>query len=156
MLNKILAPILVFNLLCPASVFAQDTGEAQPQYTHLSEGDAAPFDGTLFNPVATAQLIAEHQFAMSGCDLRVEYEIAKLDAQYQLQIESLLIGSNAQNERLNLLIEAKDLEIETYREMALERPNRNSHWWAIGGFVLGAAASIGIFHVSVGIAHEQK
>ena len=65
MLNKILAPILTFSLLFPAHVFAQDSDQEEPMYTHLSEGDAAPFDGTLFNPAATAQLITEHQFYMS-------------------------------------------------------------------------------------------
>jgi len=151
MLNKFLAQILTFSLVFSTPVFAQDSEEA-PKYTHLSQGETAPFAGTLFNPSATARLIAEHQFSMSDCDLRVEYELAKLDAKYQLQIDSLKIGYNAQNDRLSSLLEIKEEEAETYRTMALKQPNKNSHWWAISGFVVGTAASIGIFYAATEIA----
>jgi len=155
MLNKIIAQILCCTLLVYSPAYAQDNSSDVPKYTHLELGEPAPFAGTLFNPVATAQLITEHQYSMSECDLRVEYELAKLEARYTLQIDSLNASANAQNERLNLLIEAKELEIDTYREMALEQPNKNNDWWLLGGTVAGIGLSLGVFFATNQIVNSQ-
>ena len=151
-MRKLAAVYMAISLAFPATAHTQETPSNEALFTHLEQNDPAPFAGTLFNPIAAAELIAEHQYSLTDCDLRIEFEIDKLEARYQLQIESLNASANAQNERLNLLLEAKDLEIDTYREMALEQPNKNNHWWLIGGFVTGAAASIGIFHAATQIA----
>ena len=144
MLNKIVSIAL---FLC-APAYADDT----PQYTHLEIGDEAPFAGTLFNPAATATLIAESQFNMSECDLRVEYEVERTSARYQLQLDLLQASYDSLDERHNLLMDIKNEEIDTYRSLALERPNKNNHWWLAGGFVAGTLASIAIFYASTEIA----
>ena len=56
MRNKIIAQILSLGLIFPAPIFAQEAEE--PRFTQLEQGEEAPFAGTLFNPSATAKLIA--------------------------------------------------------------------------------------------------
>ena len=136
MLNK----IMIIALILCAPAHADDT----PQYTHLDLGQEAPFAGTLFNPAATATLIAESQFNMSDCDLRVEYEVGRAEARYQLQLDLLQISYDSLNERHNLLMDIKNQEIETYRSMALEQPNKNNHWWLAGGVVAGVSLTLGV------------
>ena len=102
MLNRITAQILSFTLLFPATVFAQEVEE--PKFTNLKQGECAPFDGTLFNPPATAQLITENRYAMTECDLRVEYEIKKTQAEMNLQIETLQICMDFLNQITNNLL----------------------------------------------------
>ena len=41
-------------------------------------------------------------------------------------------------------MDIKQQEIDTYRGMALERPNRNNHWWLAGGVVSGIGLTIGV------------
>ena len=149
-LNRITAQILSFTLLFPATVFAQEVEE--PKFTNLKQGECAPFDGTLFNPPATAQLITENRYAMTECDLRVEYEIKKTQAEMNLQIETLQISWEALSEKHNLLMDIKNNEINTYREMALDQPNKNNHWWLAGGVVVGIGLSLGTFYAATEIS----
>jgi hypothetical protein len=90
MLSRILVLIITFSLTFPAHLFAQDT-EEEPQFTQLQEGESAPFAGTLFNPTATAQLIAEREFRLTDCDLRVNYEINLLTARHELEYNLLQV-----------------------------------------------------------------
>jgi hypothetical protein len=76
----------VIGLLLLSSALAQDA-----QYTQLEAGEQAPFAGYLFNETATAELIVEKQFAMTECDLRTEFEISRIRAEYDLQIRSVAI-----------------------------------------------------------------
>jgi hypothetical protein len=61
----------------------------------------------------------------------------------QFQIDSLQISYDSLDERHNLLMEIKNDEIDTYRELALEQPNKNNHWWMAGGVVAGIGLTLG-------------
>ena len=143
--------MLSFILFLPTPVLAQES-EEEPMYTHLEPGDTAPFAGTLFNGAATSELITRNQYSLTECDLRVEYEVVKARSGIQLQLDSLQISYDAQTERMNLIFEIKDQEIDTYRQMALEQPNKNNHWWLAGGVVAGIGLSLGVFYTATNIA----
>ena len=134
--------IFIFSLAFPADLFAQ---EEEPQFTQLEIGDTAPFAGTLFNPTATAQLIAEREFRLTDCDLRVNYEINMLTAKRDLEYNLLQVRYDSLEERSTALSNLRDQEIADLQEVIRKHPNRNSHWFFAGGFVIGVAASIGIF-----------
>ena len=89
---------------------------------------------------------------MTECDLRVEYEIKKTQAEMNLQIETLQISWEALSEKHNLLMDIKNNEINTYREMALDQPNKNNHWWLAGGVVVGIGLSLGTFYAATEIS----
>jgi hypothetical protein len=131
-------------MLSAAPAFAQDA----PRYTHLEEAEAAPFAGTLFNPSATAQLLADNQYSFEECDLRVEYEIARTTATMQFQIDSLQISYDSLDERHNLLMDIKNNEIDTYRELALQQPNKNNNWWLAGGVIVGIGLTLGTLNAA--------
>ncbi len=145
MLNKVMAFCLSANLVFAPVAIADDE---QPKFTHLEQGAAAPFAGTLFNPAATAQLIAEGQFNMSECDLRVEYECGIVYAERQLQLDILQARYDSLDERHTLLMDIKQAEIDTYREMAIQQPNKNNHWWLAGGVVTGIGLTLGVLFAS--------
>ena len=150
MSNRLTAQILSFTLLFPATIFAQETED--PKFTNLKQGECAPFDGTLFNPPATAQLITENRYAMTECDLRVEYKIKKTQAEMNLQLDTLQISYESLSEKHNLLMDIKNSEIDIYREMALNQPNKNNHWWLAGGVVVGIGLSLGTFYAATEIS----
>ena len=89
MLSRVLVLVVIFSLF-PAELFAQEA-EEEPQFTQLQEGEPAPFAGTLFNPTATAQLIADREFRLTDCDLRVNYEINLLTARRDLEYNLLQV-----------------------------------------------------------------
>lgn len=143
-LNKAFASVITFSLVLTPVALADET----PQYTHIDVGESAPFTGTLFNPAATATLIAESQFSMSDCDLRVEFEKSRVEARYQLDIDMLQASYDSLDERHSLLMGIKDQEIETYRTMAIDQPNKNNHWWLAGGIMTGIGLTLGVLFAS--------
>ena len=150
MWNKLITQMLSFALFLCSPAHAQDA-EEEPMFTHLEQGETAPFAGTLFNPPATAQLITSHQYSLTECDLLVEYEVAKARSEIQLQLSVLQIGYDSLNEKHTLLMDIKNDEINTYREMSLKQPNKNNHWWLAGGAVAGIGLSLGVFYAAADI-----
>ena len=149
MKNKIIAQMLTFGLVFPAPIFAQGLEEAK--YTHLDAGEIAPFTGTLFNPLALSQLITDNEFSIEECDLEIEYQVSKARNEMQLQLDSLQISYDALEEKHQLLMDIKNSEIDTYREMALDQPNKNNQWWLVGGVVVGIGLSLGTFYATTNI-----
>ena len=149
MKNKIIAQILTFGLVFPAPLFAQELEE--PKYTHLDSGELAPFTGTLFNPTALAQLIADSQFSAEECDLQIEYEVSKARTEMKLQLDTLQVSYDALEEKHQLLMDIKNSEINTYRAMALDQPNKNNQWWLAGGVVVGIGLSLGTLYATTNI-----
>jgi hypothetical protein len=45
-------------------------------------------------------------------------------------------------------MEIKNDEIDTYRELALEQPNKNNHWWMAGGVVAGIGLTLGTLYAA--------
>ena len=152
MLSRILVLIVIFSLF-PAELFAQ---EEEPQFTQLEEGEPAPFAGTLFNPTATAQLIADREFRLTDCDLRVNYEINLLTARHELEYNLLQVRYDSLEERTTALSQLKDQEIADLQEMVRKHPNRHSHWFFAGGFVAGAITSIAIFFAAREISQGSQ
>jgi hypothetical protein len=151
MLSRILVLIAIFSLF-PVDLLAQE----EPQFTQLEEGEPAPFAGTLFNPTATAQLIADREFRLTDCDLRVNYEINLLTARRDLEYNLLQVRYDSLEERSTALSGLKDQEIIDLREAVRKHPNRHSHWFFAGGFVAGAIASVAIFFAAREISQGSQ
>ena len=116
---------------------------AEPTFTTLKEGEEAPFDGRLFNSEAVAKLIVDKRFEGKQCELRVEYEVDLMRAKEQYRYDILLAKSEADDMRLNELITIREDENFYLREQI--KPSYNG-WWLAGGFIAGAATSIGIMY----------
>ena len=95
-----------------------------------------------FNAPALSQILVESQYSFDECDLRIEFEKNLIAADYQLRLDTLQAGYDSLSERHDLLMSIKNDEIETYRGMALERPNKNNHWWLAGGVVTGIVVTV--------------
>ena len=115
----------------------------EPSFTPVQEGDVVPFDGRLFNDAAVAKLLVDKQFEGKQCELRVDYEVGLMRTKEQYKYDILLAKSEAADIRLNDLIIIRDEELKFLRKQY--EPSKN-HWWVAGGFILGAATSIGIMH----------
>ena len=132
-------------LLFLSSALAQDA-----QYTQLEAGELAPFAGYLFNETATAELIVEKQFSMSECDLRVDFEVNRISAEYDLQLSLSEIRATAEQEKLNFLLTETQNELDTYIENAARKPN--THLWFAGGMTAGIVTSVAIFYAATEIS----
>ena len=115
----------------------------EPQFTNLKEGEEAPFDGRLFNGAAVAKLITDNQYKDLECEVKVEYELNKTLVKKQYEFDIMKAELTSRNELLKEINEIRNDEIEELRKSY--KPAK-PYLWLTGGFILGSAASIAIFH----------
>jgi len=132
----------VFSFLFLLIVIPDAYGE-EPVFTPVQEGDIVPFDGRLFNDAAVAKLLVDNQFEGKQCELRIDYEVGLMQTKEQYKYDILLAKSEAADMRLSDLINIRDEELKFLRKQY--EPSKN-HWWVGGGFIVGAATSIGIMY----------
>ena len=120
---------------------AEDVG----RFTIMSHNESAPFEGVLFDPIATADILTARSFTLEECDLRTNHELDKKEAEFLLERENFNIRYDALEEEYDLIIEQKDLEITQLRESLLKQSPRNNWWWAAGGAIAGVAITYGAY-----------
>ena len=118
-------------------------GSEEAKFTNLKQGEVAPFDGRLFNDPAVSKLIVDHQFRDLECKIRVDFEIGQANAASQYKYDLLYARSESSDQKYQEIISIRDQHIQSLEKYV--RPS-NAHWWAIGGFTVGAGAAIGIVY----------
>ena len=149
LLNKIVAIILLVSF--PAIVFANDLPKIKP----MNKGEVAPFSGVLFNSSAVAQSIAEKEYNAEQCRLRIDHLEQREKAKCDLLVSTVKVEVDFLQQKYNSILKIKDEEIDRFQKLALERPNKNSHWWFAGGIVAGIVTSIAIFYAAVEIRENN-
>ena len=121
---------------------------ADPQFTDLEEGEAAPFAGKLFNYEAVSELIVGKEIADEECVLKTQYELHLQAAQHQLELEKFQIQYDGLQERYDAINLIKDDEITRLQDLIGKHPNRRNAWMFAGGVAAGVATSIGIMYAT--------
>ena len=115
------------------------------KFTFIQAGEPAPFTGTLFDPEATARLLANNKFLKEEYDLKLGFELEKQKAQYELKIDQLNITIDTERERFETTLNIKNTEIEQLNKIIAKKPGKNALMWGIiGGFVVGVGATVGL------------
>ena len=140
--------ILSSLIFVSATGFAQTTTSTTGKFTFLKKGVVAPFEGTLFDPVATAKILAEREMAEKDCLLKSKYEKDLVDAECKREVDLLSSALEIEKRKNNLIVSAQQEEIETLRKLA--KGSDNTLWTAIG-FAAGAATSVAIFFAAAQI-----
>jgi len=148
-LIKTLSLIIFLNIFICSVSFAQTTTSTTGKFTILNKGATAPFAGTLFDPVATAKILAEKEMQEQRCKADSKYEKDLLNAACKRETDLLKSELEIEKKKNNLIVSAQQEEIEVLRNLA--KGSDNTFWVAIG-FVAGAATSIAIFFAAVEIA----
>ena len=143
--------IFVLCSLVAFPVFAQeDLGSGKA--TTLKKDQPAPYDGTLLDPVAVATILAAREYAQKQCDLDKSLSLAKQQAKYELDVNSLKIERDTIKEKYQIVMEIKNQEINRLTDV-LSKNDKANNWkyvWFIGGVILGAATTIGISYAIIG------
>jgi len=116
---------------------------AEPQFTQLTEGEAAPFAGRLLNEEAIVKIAVEDKFKVQQCDLQIDYEKQKLESLQKFEIEKVKIELNAKNDILENKISLRDDRIKDLE--SLSKPIKPVYYVA-AGFLVGAGSTIGILY----------
>ena len=113
--------------------------------TSLNIGDPAPFSGILLDSTAAAKSIVDRRYSELRYELKLDLEIKRLSADYELKLGNLQFRYDGLDNRHTNILQIKDTEIDRLQEIIKDRPNDYSQWWAAGGFIVGAVLSVAIF-----------
>ncbi len=115
------------------------------------KGESVPFDGTLLNQEAVAEMLVKLNSSQKICELKLKEEAEIQKSNCNLAVDKLKIANDfeiavykSQNNFLR-----KQIDLST-RE--LERKNVATEWWFVGGFVLGALTALGSGYIASKIA----
>jgi len=136
-------------MLVSSDVVAQTSTSTTGKFTHLQAGQEAPFDGTLFDPVAVAKILTDRQTAKRKCEIDLEYNKKLLEAECERDTGLLKSELDIEKKKYDLIVNAQREEISTLRELA---KGSDSTLWATIGFALGAVTSVAIFFAAVKVS----
>ena len=141
-LKRITKVLLCLTLCLPIPA------QAAPQFTLLGKNQMAPFKGALFNPEAIAEVLAKSQFVKEEYELKLGYEIEKQKLEYVLAIDTLNLHIASLKEEHEVVVGAKDKEIDDLHKLIKNHSPATNVWWALGGGAIGVATTAFIVHVA--------
>ncbi len=132
--------LLVFILICCENAEASDG-----KFTFIQQGRQAPFTGTLFDPTATAKIMANRKFLKEEYELKLGFELQKRQKQFDLDLSQIKITLDTEREGFQKTLEVKNKEIEQLNRIIAKKPGTNALLWGIiGGFAVGVGTTVGI------------
>ncbi len=127
-------------MVCCANAEASDG-----KFTFVQKGTQAPFTGTLFDPTATAKIMANRKFLKEEYELKLGFELQKQQKQFDLDLSQIKITLDTERESFQKTLEVKNREIEQLNKIIKKKPGTNALvWGVIGGFAVGVATTVGI------------
>jgi len=141
--------IIFLGIFFCSTTFAQTTTSTTGKFTILNKGDSVPFAGTLFDPVATAKILAEKEMAEQRCKAELKYEKDLISAACKRETDLLRSALDIEKRKNRIIVSAQQEEIEALRRLA--KGSDNTFWTAIG-FAAGAVTSIAIFFAAAEIS----
>ena len=134
---------MFLKLMLMLSLTANATEPAK--FTFLEYKQPAPFEGVLFDEYSISTILSDYDIAAYACQIRVDYEIEKLQETHKFEIESLKIKHKSLTDEYDLFIIQKDKEIDLLAA-ALKKTSPRYKWlYFAGGIVVGTAGSYALY-----------
>ena len=122
---------------------AAETGK----FTFLGLNQCAPFEGILFDPTATANMLTEVQIAKQQCGIQITYELGKQATEYELQLQNLIKRNDALTKQYDTSLESLKRENNALSEALKKQSKTNPALWVVLGVASGMAISYGAYKV---------
>tara|TARA_Y100000310_G_scaffold201429_1_gene201516 strand:+ start:8218 stop:8610 length:393 start_codon:yes stop_codon:yes gene_type:complete len=124
--------------------------QERPLMTDLTKGQAAPWNGRLFNSAAIAKMVVENELALEHCRNETDRVFKKEEARCEFLLENARIIAETRQRQFDAILEIKDGEIDKLHEIIKNSDNSDNYiWWFVGGAVIGIVTSITIFYAAV-------
>ena len=115
------------------------------KFTFLGENQCAPFEGVLFDPAATATILAQAQTADDNCKLVLQYELDKQKVEHELQLQNLTIRHDALLAEYDMRVQSLEREADALANALKKQSKRTPAMWVAVGIVSGIAVSYGTY-----------
>lgn len=142
--------LILYSFPAYGSPFAIQTPlEDKPLISAIEKGEKAPFDGTIFNKTAVANLIVDKETAKKQCEIEKNKEVDTANAKMQLKLDNEKAARMAAERRAEEIGAIKDKQIVFLENAAIKNSkakSRQTGWLVggiVGGFLLGIVATVG-------------
>ena len=137
-----LLTLMVLSLWSNTAV-ASDAG----RFTFLGFNECAPFEGVLFDPIATATILSDRTFVNSTCEIKIKYALDTQTAEHELELENLQIRHVALINEYDMRIRSMERESDALADALKKQSNRSPVLWVVVGVASGIAMSYGAYKV---------
>ena len=144
MLKKIKSVVVYFLAMCIA--FVPIASIAQPgKIANLKKNQKAPFDGTLFDIVASADLTVRLENHKQVCEIRLSKTKDLCEAESRLGIKLKIAELESLQQKHRDILKIKNDQIVFLQKTALRDVPwyENNKLWFATGLIMGFAVSIG-------------
>ncbi|MBT7912724.1 hypothetical protein HN588_02320 [Candidatus Bathyarchaeota archaeon] len=144
-MEKLIAWFLALALiLVPVTAHGQETPDAPPggQVTFVEEGDPAPFDGTLYDRLASAELIVRLESEGESCEIEIDRAVGANDVAWQLRYDQLDARYKISTETYDAKVAARDDMLSLQDEQLEKLRNPKSELVFAGGVVAGIGLTV--------------
>ena len=117
------------------------------KFTFLGENQCTPFEGVLFDPTATATILAQAQTADDNCKLVLQYELDKQKVEHELQLQNLTIRHDALLAEYDMRVQSLEREADALANALKKQSKTNPALWVAIGVASGMAISYGAYKV---------
>ena len=128
---------MFLNVVLLSTALADDPG----RFSVLAENQLAPFEGVLFDPIATAEIMVNREFSMQECDLRLSKAVREREIELNLEIDNLTIRYESLQREYDLMISSKDKEINRLQDAIDNAPPQRKWLWVTIGAVSGVGTT---------------
>ena len=128
---------MFLNVVLLSTALADDPG----RFSVLAENQPAPFEGVLFDPIATAEIMVNREFSMQECDLRLSKAVREREIELNLEIDNLTIRYESLQREYDLMIGSKDKEINRLQDVIDNAPPQRKWLWVTIGAVTGVGTT---------------
>lgn len=132
-----------------AGVVEEDNEDGD--YTVVKEGEAAPYDGFLFDSEGLIKIMANKSFELEKLKIEKDSEIKKLNIELDILKQQHKLELNLNKELFDNVIQIKDKRIEQ-----LEDSKKWEDVKLFGSMLLGMALSVTIFYAAVKITNVNQ
>jgi hypothetical protein len=143
-MRRLLTFIVVF-------IFTTASFADESQIVVIKKDTKAPFTGILIDTKTGAKILAEREFEIEKCQVRVDYEKDRTKSKCELAAERAQASLLAEKDKRGIIIETQKKENERLLKIIEEEGKDYSTLWFSGGALTGIILSIGIFYASVQI-----
>ena len=121
--------------------------DESPRFTFLGLNECAPFEGVLFDPIATATILTERSFMSTECEMRIKYTLDTQNAEHALELENLQIRHGALISEYDMRVQSLERESTALADALKRQSKKNPALWMIAGAAGGIALSYGAYRV---------
>ena len=150
---KYLSIFLSFLMIMMPVYAHADPPPSEGRVTNIEKNSKAPYTGILLDSIAASRMLIDQKYLKLEIELDIRKEFQKELANKRLAYDLLKVEHDSLQKYHTSSIALKDQHIANLNNMLRQEVgSRHTHWWVVGGVVLGIVLSISVFYASVEVA----